>query len=146
MTISLPFAAQSAGIPTHESDTLVSLHKDLIVGDLPRVTTQDHTMAASTAIGELVVVGLDASAQLVPAVWDATYASGGVRPIGVAVIAKTSGSGQNPGLPVYRTGCFNVDALVWPASFDTDAKKFAAFEGAQTPTQITLRRVKQATV
>ncbi len=35
---------------------------------------------------------------------------------------------------VYRTGHWDMDALVWDASYDTDAKKKAAFEGSLSPT------------
>lgn len=35
---------------------------------------------------------------------------------------------------VYREGHFNMDALTWDASYDTDAKKKAAFEGSVSPT------------
>lgn len=36
--------------------------------------------------------------------------------------------------PVYRSGHWNMDALVWDATYDTDAKKAAAFEGSVSPT------------
>lgn len=35
---------------------------------------------------------------------------------------------------VYREGHFNMDQLVWDSSYDTDAKKAAAFEGSVSPT------------
>lgn len=37
-------------------------------------------------------------------------------------------------VPVYRSGHWNMDALNWDASYDTDAKKAAAFEGSVSPT------------
>ena len=37
---------------------------------------------------------------------------------------------------VWYSGCFNMDALVWDASYNTDAEKAAAFAGAPTPTTI----------
>lgn len=42
--------------------------------------------------------------------------------------------GDSMTVPVYRTGHWNMDALVWDASYDTDAKKAAAFEGSVSPT------------
>lgn len=42
--------------------------------------------------------------------------------------------GDTMTVPVYRAGHFNMDALVWDASYDTDAKKAAAFEGSVSPT------------
>lgn len=147
MTVTLPYLSQGAGIPRQDSDTIVSSGKDLFVGDEPRRFTQDKPVAASTTIKDLEVVGFNASGNLVPAVYDATYEENGVRPIGIAVLGITTpSSGALKGLPIYRAGCVNIDAIEWPASFDTDAKKFAAFEGAPTPTNFVLRRVKQATV
>ncbi|RWF33711.1 MAG: hypothetical protein EOS45_01910 [Mesorhizobium sp.] len=49
--------------------------------------------------------------------------------------------GVNPGLPILRSGCLAKHMLNWPASFDTDAEKFAAFAGAPTPTNIVVREV-----
>lgn len=78
----------------------------------------------------------------------ATLAGGkdglGVQAIGITVVAVTTTSSTNyKGAPVYRGGCFNPDMLTWPAAFDTDAKKFAAFEDAPSPTSIVLRRPAQ---
>lgn len=42
--------------------------------------------------------------------------------------------GQTMSIPVYRAGHFEQDALIWHSSFDTDAKKQAAFEGSKSPT------------
>ncbi|TIP38615.1 MAG: hypothetical protein E5X77_31675 [Mesorhizobium sp.] len=41
---------------------------------------------------------------------------------------------------IYRAGNFNPDALNWDASFDTDAKREAAFRGAPSPTNILIRK------
>ncbi len=78
------------------------------------------------------VVGLNETGQLVMA----TQGALGVKPIGVLAHAASLGaSGTGTGV-VWYSGCFNQDALVWHASFDTDAKKQAAFHGAPTPTTI----------
>lgn len=37
-------------------------------------------------------------------------------------------------IPVYAAGHFDMDALNWDSSFDTDAKKKTAFEGSISPT------------
>lgn len=37
-------------------------------------------------------------------------------------------------VPVIRSGHLNMNALVWDTSYDTDAKKAAAFEGSVSPT------------
>jgi hypothetical protein len=61
---------------------------------------------------------------------------GGVQAVGVLAHAAALGaSGTGAGL-IWYSGNFNMDALVWHASFDTDAKKAAAFRGAPTPTSV----------
>lgn len=142
-----PNLAQSAGIPTQWTEALATSDKALITGHEPAVMTKDELVADSTVLSALHVVGFNASKELVPAVWDATYAENGVRPVGIAVLPITVATpSSQPGIPTYRAGCFNPDALVWDASFGTEAKKMSAFEGAPAPTNIILRRPKQATV
>jgi hypothetical protein len=53
---------------------------------------------------------------------------------GILAAPVKTGTGGATTAPVYRTGHFNMDALNWDASFDTDAKKAAAFEGSKSPT------------
>ncbi len=64
--------------------------------------------------------------------------SSGVRAIGV--LAHAASRGASPAAAangiVWYSGNFNMDALVWDESFDTDAKKASAFFGAPTPTNI----------
>lgn len=43
-------------------------------------------------------------------------------------------AGQTMTVPVYREGHFEVDALNWHSTFNTDARRFAAFEGSKSPT------------
>lgn len=89
----------------------------------------------SVNYAQFTVVGRNASGQLVPAVWDAVEANR-VRPIGVLAHAASLGASGTGTGTFWYSGCFNMDELVWPASFDTDAKKLAAFEGSPTPTTI----------
>lgn len=70
----------------------------------------------------------------------------GVQAAGITIVQITTPASPGDGAPVYRGGCFNPDVLNWPASFDTDAKKFAAFEGATSPTSIILRRPRAHTL
>jgi hypothetical protein len=66
---------------------------------------------------------------------------GGVRALGV--LAHAASLGANPAVgrgQVWYSGAFNMDALVWDDSFDTDAKKEAAFRGAPTPTTIIIAK------
>ena len=53
---------------------------------------------------------------------------------GILAAPVLTGVGGATTVPVYRTGHFEMGALNWDASFDTDAKKAAAFEGGKSPT------------
>ena len=44
----------------------------------------------------------------------------------VTIVPVAAGSAVGS-VPVYKAGCFNINALQWPATFDTEAKKLAAF-------------------
>lgn len=66
--------------------------------------------------------------------------AGGVQPLGFTV-APIAASGVEQSLGLVRAGNFNIDALNWHASFDTDAEKLAAFEGAPSPTNIVLQKI-----
>lgn len=142
--VNIPDRSQSAGIPSQYSEDITAVDVALFTGDSPPPLTVDMTVAASQTIPALSLVGLDGSGNLIPAV------SGGgspVQAIGIAVAAITSpGSGALKSIPVYRGGCFNPDKLSWPASYDTEAEKFGAFNGAPTPTNIVIRRPKTASV
>lgn len=89
----------------------------------------------SVTYAQFTVVGRNSSGQLVPAVWNAVEASR-VRPIGVLAHAASLGASGTGTGTFWYSGCFNMDALVWGASYDTEAKKLAAFEGSPTPTTI----------
>lgn len=88
-------------------------------------------LANSTSFAQYSVVGLNGSGKIALAKFDKTVQALGVLPHAVSLGASGA---QNA--PVWFTGNFNSDALVWDASFDTDAKKAAAFDGAPTPTSI----------
>ena len=78
------------------------------------------------------MVGLDGSGRIIPAVLGTTAA------IGITTAPIVTGAGQNPKLQIIRGGHFNGDMLVWGATYNTDAKKIAAFRGAATPTNIVI--------
>lgn len=138
--VNVPNRAQTAGIPRQWSEDITAYDIALITGSEPAVMTRDHLVDASQTIAALTPVGLS-NGRLVPAV------SGSVQAIGILVAAvATSASTTYQGAAVYRTGCFNPDALNWPASYDTEAEKFSAFDGAPTPTNIIIRRPKTQTV
>lgn len=141
VAITIPNRSQTAGIPAQWEDTIAAADVALITGHEPTVLTVDLLVAASQNIPALTPVGFDGSGRLVPAL------SGTTAAIGITLVAVvTDASTTYKGVPVYRGGCFNPDALNWPASYSTDALKFAAFNGAPTPTNIVIRRPKTATV
>ena len=141
MAITIPSQAQTAGIPRQNSDTITAADIYLITGNEPALLTVDLIVAASQNIPALTPVGLDGSGRLIPAV------SGTTQAIGITIVdVVTDASTDYTGTPVYRAGCFNPDVLAWPASYDTDAKKMGAFNGAATPTNIIMRRPKTYTV
>jgi hypothetical protein len=114
--------------------------KMLLTSDYPPLKSFPMPMAASQTFQQFEVVGLNASGQLVPATWNATPASA-VKPVGVVTQAVASGSGEaGKTVPVWFSGAFNQDILVWHSTFDTDAKKATAFSGSPSPTQITVRK------
>lgn len=55
------------------------------------------------------------------------------EPIGILAEPILIGVGETMTFPIYRGGHWNMDALNWDASYDTDAKKKAAFEGSTSP-------------
>lgn len=64
----------------------------------------------------------------------AVHAAGVSNAYGILAAPVTIAQGQTMSVPVYREGTWEIDALAWDASFDTDAKKIAAFEGGASPT------------
>lgn len=121
------------GNPGQAGDSFESFTQfDLLLSDTPTFFTTDMTLAASQNIALYEVVGVDSNGRVVPAVFGTTPA------IGIAAGAIVSGVGETPRIQVIRGGHFNGDKLVWHATYDTDAKRAAAFEGAPTPTQIVI--------
>lgn len=139
--ITLPDLAQTAGIPEQWEDTVSRTVDDLLTGDEPKPITVDMIVAASQTIPALTPVGVDGSGRLIPAVAGTTQA------IGITVHAiTTDASTTYKGAKVYRGGVFNPARLNWPASYNTDALKMNAFNGAPSPTQIVIRPKKQYTI
>ncbi len=114
------------------------LQTSLIAGDQPELASYPFVIAASQTLKLGHVVGLDGSGHIVPAT---APGEGAITPIGVMTQAVTTGSGETTtSAPVWYSGCFNIRGLTWDASFTTDALKFAAFQGAPTPTTITIKK------
>lgn len=126
----------TAGMAGKRSDTISASPDPFFTGD-NEVNAEALPVAADQVLAARTVVALNASGHLV-----AADADNDPKAIGVLVYAVDT-TGVAAGVAdaeVYRTGCFNPDLLVWPASFNTDALKLAAFRGSPSPTQIFLRR------
>ena len=137
--VNIPDTSQTAGIPSQWEDTINPVIPGLFTGDTPSPLTQDLVVAAGQTLAALTVMGFNGSKELVPAV------DGTIAPVAILLAAINTSAGAK-GAPTYRQGCFNPDLLKWDASYDTDAKKFAAFEGSPTPTNIIIRKVKSGSL
>lgn len=103
-----------------------------------RVHTDTGTIAAGNTIAALTVLAYDASKNLVPAVSGAADST--ATPVAIAMVA-TDASAAAKKIPCYWSGCFNPDRLVWDASYDTEAKKLAAF-GAPSTSNIAVKKMR----
>lgn len=92
----------------------------LLTGDTPPIVTTSEV--AAVALTQWQVVGRDGTGKIIPAVLGTTEA------IGITVSAVDPAVGVLDTVAVYRAGCFNPKALIWDATYDTDAKKKVAFE------------------
>jgi len=140
MPITIPNLEASVGIPSQSSETIDPGLGALFLSSHPSAITYDYLVAANQTLAAFTVVGFNANDEIVPAVL------GTVEAIGVlAVDISTPATGALKGAPVYRLGHFNHKRLVWDDSYDTEAKKLMAFEGAPTPTQIKIGTPKTYT-
>lgn len=101
---------------------------ELFAGDTPAVVT------------DYGIIGGSLNAAGIPA-WTPVFVDPGTRAISLAVQGTTApnaitvaatpaGAAATSSVPVYKAGMFNIRALNWPASYDTDAERFAAFAAA----------------
>lgn len=139
--INLPNLGPSAGFPSQSTDTINPVLEGLIVGETPAVITQDMQLAEDQTLDAYTPVGFDADGNLVEALTGSVDPDDDIHPIGITLYDIVVDEGENPGVPILRAGCLAKHLINWPASFDTDAKKFAAFEGASSPTSIVVREV-----
>ena len=91
-------------------------------------------VAVGQALQQFQVLSLNGTGKLIPAVLGTSEA------MFVCTQAVAAPTGTGVTVPVFFAGCFNPDALIWDATYDTDAKKADAFRGAPTPTRIMIRK------
>lgn len=101
----------------------------LLAGDTPAMVTKAYPVDAAISLPIYSVVGFDAQGEVTPAVHGTTQAVG-------ITLADTGAAAAGRSVPVLRAGRIFANWLNWPASYDTAAKKLAAFNGAPTPTNI----------
>lgn len=136
-----PDRSYTAGVPTQSSDNFAVTPEGLITGDVPAQFTVDIPTAPSQTLAAYTVVGVNASGQVIPAVAGTTQA------IGILLYPVTTAAGETNVARVLRAGCINAlwSGLVWNASYNTNALKMNAFNGAPSPTQFVTRRLAHGT-
>lgn len=107
----------------------------LLAGDVPALASRAEVILDVNAeVAQYTVLGrITASGKLQACVL--TAMDGSEVPVGILAHAVGSAAANaDATAPVYFSGNFNMDALVWDASFDTEAKKLAAFDSNKTIT------------
>lgn len=138
MALTAPNRDLTAGVAASSAEIISPNGQPLLAGDTPALFSQSMLVAASQDLKAGTVVGLSSGA-LVQATL--TIVAVGV----LAYAVKTGASDTTTYAEVWRGGCFNKDALIWHTNYDTDAKKFAAFNGAPTPTVIIVKDIVSMT-
>lgn len=145
-TTTPPDRSYMAGVPEQWDHDFAVTKEGLFTGEYPRQFVQDIPVALNQELEAYEVVGLNAAGNIVPALMGSVDPDDDIKPIGIIMFpVTTGGSGALPVGRILRSGCINPDMLVWPASFDTAAKKLNAFEGSPSPTQIVLRGLSSYT-
>ena len=120
--------------PFKSTDTVLPAAVDFISGDFPPAMGFPMVVEVGATITVGMVLEDNGSGALQPAVFGS-----GNPVLGVALSGVTAAA-ANRSVLLARTGVFDPALLTWDATFDTDAKKLAAFEAAPSPTQIVLRK------
>lgn len=107
---------------------------ELFAGDTPAVVT-DYGIIGGTlnaaGIPAWTPVYVDPSDRSITlASYDSGTPANSVYPNAITTTTIEAGAAATSSVPVYKAGMFNIDALNWPATFNTDALKFSAFAQA----------------
>ena len=114
------------GIAEFSSETWGNTNP-MLYSDTPALVEKPITVAASGADVEIAlgqVLAADGSA----AAQDGATAAD--KACYIAACSIVVADGDSALVPVYHAGHFDMDALTWDATYDTDAKKEAAFSDA----------------
>lgn len=101
---------------------------ELFAGSQQVSTTLVHFAADAGVIQEFTPLMLADNGEFKP--WDGKESGKAVYLTSYPVDTSTQKSAQ-----CYKTGIFNIAAVNWPESVDTDAKKCAAFAGSGVSVQ-----------
>jgi hypothetical protein len=138
MSGNTPYSDQ--GLASLQTDAIAGID-ELFSGNTPSVVTRNYGVASGLAIAAFAVVGLAEDGTLTPAIRGSGDPDDDIHPIGITTAPVLNVSAAQS-VDIFMAGCFNPAALVWPASYTTDAQKAAAFDGASTPTNILIRPFK----
>lgn len=117
------------GLATFQSDS-IGARVELFAGDTPAPVT-----VSAKYSGTLGTAGIPANTPVqvnfetgdIALVDGTTVTKPNAVTVGTLVAGSPAGS-----MAVYKAACFNINALQWPASLDTEAKRLAAFDLASS--------------
>lgn len=118
------------GVASFASETWGN-ENEFLISPTPEVAWTYISVAASgddVTITLFDVLAADGSAAAQDGMTEAAQANF------IAAMSVVVPDGETKDVPVFTAGHFDQDALNWPASYDTDAKKRAAFQGSLSPT------------
>jgi len=123
----IPFGAP--GIASYASETFGNKQEPRFGDGEVTVTNLTITPNATRDLALYSVLNLAGTAL---ADWNASRDAGCANYILAAPVSLVNGVEIT--VPVYRSGHWDMGALVWDSTYDTEAKKKAAFEGSLSPT------------
>lgn len=118
------------GVAEFKSETFGN-YGDIRFGE-GQITTTNITVTAPPAGLDLPLYAVVNLAGDALAVYNATRDPGCANYVIAEPVVIAAGDSMT--VPVIRTGHLNMDILTWDASYNTDDKKAAAFEGSVSPT------------
>lgn len=116
------------GLAQFQSDTIGAL-VELWAGDTPApvsVSAKYTAAQAAAGIPAYTPVSVDYETDEISLVDGTTVTKANAITLGTLVAG--AGGGVAGQMAVYKAGCPNINALNWPASLDTEAKRLAAFD------------------
>jgi hypothetical protein len=104
---------------------------ELFSGDVDVFSETETLLDPSGDLPAFTVVGRITASKKVT-LCDPGASDGSQKPVGITT-APVIDNGTDQKLQVFKSGCFNPDALNWHASFNTDDLKRLAFKGGESP-------------